>query len=300
MTAKAKSFFAYGFTTLRFLVVIAFTATALMANSSSVYAVTNPQTKSLGLQAEIPTNPPTTAATITFPSNGQIFTNLPIKVGGSCPADLLIKIFKNGIFGGSAQCANGSYSLTIDLFDGKNDLIARDYDALDQAGPDSSTVTVSYNQGGFNTTGPRVSLTSAYAKRGANPKEKLTWPITLSGGTSPYAVGVDWGDSNNDLISRSQVGDFNIEHTYDTPGIYTVIVKATDTNGNSAYLQLVAVGNGALSQTEQSSGNSVVTKTTVLWWPMLIAVAFVGFSFWLGGRFKLENLRREADKRIQY
>ena len=100
---------------------------------------------SVGIEGRISAPAPTTAATITIPRSGQAFTTLPVTVSGICPNGLLVKLFKNNVFAGSVQCNNGSYSMIIDLFDGQNDLVARVYDALDQAGPDSNIVTVSYS-----------------------------------------------------------------------------------------------------------------------------------------------------------
>src|SRR3954471_12928371 len=105
----------------------------------------NPQSGSVGLQGEIPGSPPTTGATITVPGNGQNFSTTPITVAGICPKGLLVEIFKNNVFGGSTECATGSFSLQVDLFDGRNDLVARVFDSLNQSGPDSATVSVNYN-----------------------------------------------------------------------------------------------------------------------------------------------------------
>jgi len=54
--------------------------------------------------------------------SGQSFTTLPITVSGLCPSGLLIKVFDNNIFAGSAECSSGSYELKIGLFDGTNSL----------------------------------------------------------------------------------------------------------------------------------------------------------------------------------
>lgn len=264
------------------------------------FAVTE-DTRAVGLQAEIPANPPTVPATITVPSNGQRFTALPINVSGLCSGEVLVKLFKNGVFAGSAQCNNGTYTITIDLFNSQNDLIARVYDALDQTGPDSATITVYFDQGGFNSSGPRISLTSAFAKRGANPKQTINWPINLSGGTGPYAISVDWGDGNTQLISRSNPGEFNLSHQYSSPSTNTIIIKATDANGASAFLQVVGVANGALAQDNQGDSSSTQSaKVVIMWWPVAVAFVLVIVSFWLGGSYRVEGLRRQAEKRIQY
>lgn len=264
-------------------------------------APTDPQQQSsVGLEGVIPTNPPTVGATITFPTNGQTFTTLPINVTGICPDGLLIKLFKNEVFAGSAQCNNGSYSITIDLFNGVNELVARVYDALDQAGPDSNKVSVNFSDPNFGLIGTRISITSNFAKRGANPGETLTWPLILSGGTPPYAISVDWGDGKTDLLSRAFGGSFDISHIYDSPGVYNILVKVSDSTGASAFLQVVGVANGSLGQDNSGSKDGTVIRTVIIWWPMIIAAFLIIISFWLGRKDQLRSLRKEAERRTQY
>jgi hypothetical protein len=252
-------------------------------------------TGTLGIEGEIPSNPPTNAAGISIPRNGQVFTSTPITVSGTCNKDYLVEIFKNNVFAGSAICKGGSYSMQIDLFDGLNDIIARQYDSLNQAGPDSATTTVTFNNTIANS-GTRPTITSAFAKRGADPGDALSWPITLSGGTAPYATSVDWGDkSTEELISRSTPGQFSIQHVYAQSGIYNVTVKVTDANGASAFLQVVGISNGPIQQTSSSSGGPITppTKTTkvIIWWPMLALLSLVVVAFWLGKRHQLATIR---------
>ena len=274
---------------------------AVLLVAPAVYAQSqNPQDGAIGVQGRLSAPPPTVGATISFPSNGQGFNTLPVTVSGICPNDLLVKIFKNNVFAGSVMCANGSYSLVIDLFNGQNELVARVYDALDQAGPDSNVVTVVYTDSRSGTAS-RVSLTSNFAKRGANPSETLVWPIILSGGNGPYAISVDWGDGKTpDLISRPFPGTFDIEHVYDSPGIYNIIVKATDANGGVAFLQLVGVANGALSQ---DSGGQAATdsgaaqaQTTILWQPAALLIPLILFTFWLGKKYELKMLKKRIEQ----
>jgi hypothetical protein len=264
--------------------------------SVNALAVDNPQSSSVGVQGRIPSPAPTTGATISFPKNGQVFNEVPITVTGICPNGLLVKLFKNNVFSGSAQCTKGNFSIITDLFIGQNDLVARVYDALDQAGPDSNTVSVTFvdtHQG----AGSRVTLTTNYAKRGANPGETLTWPISLSGGTGPYAVSADWGDGKAaDLISQEFAGNLTLSHIYDSPGVYNIIVKATDKNGTAAFLQLVGVGNGPLSQEEAQANKQIVTITKILWWPAAAMVPFLFITFWLGRRFELYALRKKIER----
>jgi hypothetical protein len=255
---------------------------------------------SVGIEGRISSPPPSQAATISIPTNGQSFTSLPVTVSGLCTGDVLVKLFKNNVFAGSAQCTNGSYSLIIDLFSGQNDLVARVFDALDQSGPDSNTVTVTYSDPRQGTPS-RVSLTSNFAKRGANPGQLLTWPIILSGGTGPYAISVDWGDGKTpDLISQTFPGTFNIQHTYDNPGVYNIIVKATDKDGGTAFLQLVGVANGPLSQsntgTSDDGKGTATPAPRILWQPAALMIPLIFSTFWLGKRYELRVIRKKIER----
>ena len=264
----------------------------------SAYAASS--SDSVGVTGTISAPPPTTGASITFPNNNQSFTTVPINVTGICPANLLVKIFKNNVFAGSVQCKNGSYTIQIDLFSGTNEIVARVYDELDQPGPDSNVVNVSFNdpKGG---AGSRVSLTSNYAKRGAFPGETLTWPVVISGGSGPYAVSVDWGDgTTSDLSSQPFPGAFNIKHVYKEAGVYNIIIKVVDRDGVSAFLQLVGIGNGPLSQITGSGTpasqpvNGVRTK--IVWQPSAIIFPFVISTFWLGKKYELHMLKRKISR----
>ena len=273
---------------------LAIAAVLFLAVMPKVRAAT--ESGSIGVEGKISAPPPATAATISVPVSGQSFTDLPINVSGICQNGLLVKLFKNNVFSGSVQCANNSFSLVIDLFSGQNELVARVYDDLDQAGPDSNLVTINFNDPNQGA-GTRVSLTSNYAKRGANPGQTLSWPIVLSGGNSPYAVSIDWGDGTPpELVSRQFPGSFDIEHVYESPGVYNIIVKAVDANKGTAFLQLVGVANGPLSQetnngTSGSDNGQSEPQIRVLWQPAAISIPFIISTFWLGRKYQLKTIK---------
>jgi hypothetical protein len=275
------------------LIIIAASLIAL-AGISSVRAAE--EDGSVGIEGKISAPPPTQAATISFPSNGQTITEVPITVTGLCPDDVTVRIYKNNVFAGAAPCVNGSYSVQIDLFAGRNELVARVFDDLDQKGPDSNRVVVNFPVEG-SSVGDRISLTSAFAKRGTNPGESLAWPVDLSGGDGPYAITADWGDGKEpDVLSQEFPGDFNIEHVYDNPGIYTVIIRAADTNDDVAFLQVIGVSNGEVTQIagEDLAGGQASTK--ILWQPALVFIPLLLSSFWLGKKHELHVLRKRLER----
>ncbi len=282
-------------------VLVAMSAMLPGASVGALGSQQNPQSQSLGLEATIAGAPPTQAATIGTPSNGQAFTATPITLSGLCKTGLLVKIFSNNVFVGSVTCANGSYSLKIDLFSGRNDLVARVYDALDQQGPDSNVVSVTFDDAQFAQFGTHVALSSSYARIGADPGATLTWPIIISGGRAPYALSVDWGDGNgSDLETVSFAGVTKVGHSYTQAGVYTIVVKATDGNSTSAYLQLVGVANGKISGAVGSGNSTTVIKSVALWQPLLAVIPLMLLAFWLGRRYELYAIRRsiEASREI--
>jgi hypothetical protein len=261
------------------------------------------QSDSVGVEGRISSPPPTQAATITTPSNGQVFTDTPITVAGLCKTGLLVKIFANNVFVGAVTCTNGSYSIKVDLFSGANDLVARVYDNLDQPGPDSKVIRVTFNDANYAQFGTRINLSSNYARRGANPGSQLDWPIILSGGTGPYAISVDWGDgSEPSLTTQEFAGDFTVSHIYASAGIYNVIVKASDKNGGTAYLQLVGIGNGDAKTSVNSGGGTTIINAgdsfieRYAWWLAFLVVLLAIISFWLGTRHELSSIRRRLER----
>jgi hypothetical protein len=164
-----------------FLLLLALPATLLMVVGVQAATLKNPNDggSGIGIQGKKTQPPPTQGATISLPPSGTAFTTLPITVTGICPQDLLVKLYKNGVFTGSQQCENGSFSIQTDLFNGQNDFVARVYDGLDQPGPDSNTVTYIYNTPAVSTVAPRVALNSNFASRGADPAA-VAAPVILA------------------------------------------------------------------------------------------------------------------------
>ena len=276
-------------------------AVFVMVVMSSVVSaqVENPQTGGVGLQGKISSPPPKNAPTISSPTNGQFLSSIPVEVRGICSGDLLVKLYKNNVFSGSDQCRGGSYSITIDLFSGRNELIARHVDELDQQGPDSNMVAITFNDGATRPNiSERITVTSVYARRGANPTQTLTWPILISGGTPPYAVSVDWGDgSAADVYSVTLPGEFTIKHVFAQAGVYRALIKVSDKNGNIGFLQLTAIANGEVKDAKVAGAiESGKTITKILWQPVVLAIPFVITTFYLGKKYEVTRIKQRLSK----
>lgn len=285
------------------LLVLALGFFAPQASAITPLPEPDPIPGSFGVEATKKQPAPTTGATISTPGDGASFTQSSLTVRGICPTGLLVQIFSNGVMVGSVMCENSSFSVDITLFAGVNELTAMVYDDLDQPGPVSNTVKVTYTDTNFTSFGQLVTLTSSYGRRSAAAGTPLTWPLQLSGGVGPYAFSIDWGDGSKlELKSQSLAGLVTIAHTYAKAGIYHLNITVTDSNGVSAFLQLVAVASGKVDTTANTAtknDNGGQGAIRVLWWPTALLFVLLVPTYWLGRRSQLVTIRskmlRERD-----
>jgi hypothetical protein len=286
---------------LAFLLVLA--AVLVLAYSLAAQAAppaVNPQSGSVGLTGRVNGPPPSTAATILAPSNGSHTSQIPITVSGSCPKSTFVEVDKNGVFGGAAQCQDdGTYSLLMDLFPGKNTLVARVSDALGQFGPDSNGIVVYYDAPSLSlpggTAGQQLFITTQDIVLGSSPGSAISRSATIVGGVAPFAVSWDFGDGSTALSSVSADGPISSNHTYADAGVYRVILRITDSAGNSAFMQTVTVVNGPTTAigTTGGSGKAAASGNLLAAWPILIIAGFMVLMFWFGERRQKRKDRKE-------
>ena len=355
---------------------------------------------------------PTSPAVITTLSDQQHTTEATVDVGGTCPAGTYVKVYRDDVFAGVSQCDSGAFHIQVSLSPGANKLQARDYNITDDEGPQSSAITVYYDnvtvtpqQPSQTPTSLSVSTIDAVQHRGdvitvvgnfptftglAPPFSKITvtvhsepiechtvatsygwwsctftqsldpglhlvevvavtpdgrvlrlppfyirvvagvqgvqrstppggpvaihttyryqthyqgelwdWDVSISGGTMPYKVVIDWGDGRTSNRDREESDPFTISHSYKDPGTYKPTIRVIDNNGTSdstAVLQLLAIvkpSNGApiVNATTPASG---ITNYMWLLWPTYLAIVLMVLSFWLG---ELEVARKLRSRR---
>jgi hypothetical protein len=249
----------------------------------------NPQEGSVGLSGVVPGEPPSQAPAINSPVDGQTFNETPIEVSGTCRSGLIVEIYTNDVFAGSTVCRdNNTFTIDTGLFFGENELRARVQDALGQEGPESDPVTVTYDPP-VSESGQQIDqqllIQSDVSFRGTPPGQPITFPVRLSGGQGPYAVSINWGDGDSNVISRTDTGNFDISHTYEQPGVYRIVIRATDDNDQTAFLQVTAAANGDIKAgvQDEDAPDTPAERVYVLW-PLYILAAMVPFAFWLGMR----------------
>ncbi|MGH7156869.1 MAG: hypothetical protein ACREGG_02040 [Candidatus Saccharimonadales bacterium] len=278
---------------LAFLLLVVGTAlVAYTVSASADTPYTGPGVGSVSLTGTVPSAPPKDGATITSPHDGQHFTSSPVTVSGTCPTDTLVEIYKNNIFAGSTPCdSSNNFSIQIDPLFGQNVLTAEVYDVLNQAGPVSQPVTIFYDyslQGAAPTSfldlsGSQLLLTTDAAFRGSFPNQQLNVPITVIGGTPPFAINVEWGDSTNQVVPTASDSTFNVTHAYTKPGTFKITLQGSDSKHLSVFLTVAAIINGkpdVLASTTTKTGG----KGLLFLWPVFAIAATALASFWIGER----------------
>lgn len=309
------------------LVMIMLCVGALLSSWTQVVTA---DSASYTVHASVPGPAPTVPATIDSPLSGVVFKNTPVTVTGTCPTGTYVEILRNNFSSGIALCsATGTYSLQIDLFNGVNLLLARDYSYTDQPGPDSGITTITYSPnnpvtGGGGTVSPTpysptnpnnvvpepLVLKAHYTFVGYYIGQPATWDIHIEGGSPPYAMSVEWGDGTTQLYSIKESRDVSIQHVYKKTGgyhgSYPVKITATDADGDQTYLQLLVIisakpktvaagstigGGGGIGQwlNEFNLGNTIGYI-----WSAYGLVFLMLLSFWLGERreyFVLQHRR---------
>lgn len=194
---------------------------------------------------------------------------------------------------------DGKFTILVDLVIGKNELTALPYNALDQVGPISPTVTVTLNQpaSGLGFSSELIIQSESYY-HGSEPGQEIVWPIEIVGGTAPYAVSVDWGDGSTDVVTRLAPGAFTVKHTYQKTGpgylgSFPLIIRAADAAGRTAYLQLTTIVNSSKADTNPAKAVANTISTQWLLWPLWVVLLLMVISFWLGERREKKIMQRQ-------
>lgn len=250
-----------------------------------------PQEGSIGLTGTVPEEPPEEAATITTPKNQERFDTTPVTVAGTCAGGTLVEVFKNDIFAGSVLCDdNDKFSMQIDLMFGKNVLVARVFNSLNQPGPDSNKVTVFYDAlppqseslSQLEFRDAQLLLNTDAIYRGLFPEKEFYIPIEILGGSPPYAVNVQWGDATNRVVPRHDNTPFKVNHEYPKPGTYQITLQASDAVERAAFLTVAAIVNGQPAVPASSDSSGATPNQLLILWPLYTSLLAIVFSFWLG------------------
>jgi hypothetical protein len=266
------------------------------------------------VSAPLPSGP----AVITSPGDGTHFTDVPITVAGTCPTDTYIKLYRNDFFSGTAICSSdGNFQLQTDLFPGANQLKARIFNLTDDEGSQPTVVTVYYDvpqppagssssSGGGTFSGYPSQPSSApfeisadYNYLGYEVGQNIEVGLSITGGTPPYALNVEWGDGTNNVISQKDAGKVILNHRYKSAGghtkdSFTVKITGSDSAGHQTFLQLFLIVKPSsvpnFVASNLPSGPKINKNWLIVAWPAYLVTFLMGVSFWLGEREEIIRL----------
>lgn len=268
------------------------------------------------------THPPLSEpAIITNPLDQARYTSPDISVKGTCPTNSYVKLYKNDLFNGSAQCLANTFEFTVTLGKNVNTLRVQAYNFSDEAGPVSSSITVFYAaltpSAAPNTAVPRPSFSPAntsdsplriiadYTYSVHKSEHPIQLNLALTGGAAPYAVAIDWNDGKITPIARQDTSAFTTDHVYaKKPRIHTYVIKiaVSDLHGNTDYIQLMTVVDGEEVVSKSGSTSQTLTPTNTVdrlqsllkyIWPVYIIVVLMVLCFYLGEREEYRILTRK-------
>ncbi len=260
---------------------------------------------------------PTIPAVITSPADQDRFTAVPITVSGTCQANQVIRLYRNGDFSGSVFCTgSGTFSIETDLSSGANTLIASTFNVTDDEGPASSPIMVYYDPPATPTPNPS-SPSSPPSGSGSliisvDPKlniyqlgQPLEWQLKVSNGTPSYTMKIDWGDGTTNTYTLREDGSADLRHVYDSlgdnNGQYVVKIRVTDKNGATVFLQVgilvrgpnIALATGGGATSGSFSDRPLYTRLQIAWFGWLFLLLAL-LSFWLGARWMHDRDERRG------
>lgn len=284
--------------------------------------LTSAETVTVGAIVQAP--PPTIGATITSPTDGVTIKNLnPTQVSGTCSPDTFVVAYNDGVLSSSTICTTaGVFSLTVQLHEGKNVLTARNFDAINQPGPSTASVLVTfipeeptkevaaptipqsplvipgvttgtaectdYQSTGTLTTGGEPHVAVVCVPRSVAVGEDRTIGVLVWGGQPPYALNFKWGaGSETTLVSLDKPGYKAVTARYASAGIYNINIQLTDHSAKTA------TGDSAIQVTGSATTQPFTQVVTSLlgsaWFetpvPLYLTAVGVTLGFWGGDIF---------------
>jgi hypothetical protein len=277
----------------------------------------------------VPGPAPTRGAEITSIQDKSTVTKPLLVVEGTCPSGTIVAIYNDGLSAGSTVCTTSdTFSITINLHLGMNVLQAQNYDSLNQPGPttaqvqvnfepDSTVVATEVNTAADITLDPslpdvlapppsdnpcyeqfdpeattELTLVVPCITRNVFIGQKIELPVHILGGFSPYALSVNWGDSDTaKLYSLPTSGRHALSYTYSTPLFKNITLNIADARGQSYQMStIVEVNNNTSAVTGATPLQNAVNNLSDFWFnasvPIYWAAVSLFLGFWVGDLFQ--------------
>jgi hypothetical protein len=196
------------------------------------------------VSAVVPAQLPAGAPVITSPANGDTLRSTTVTVQGTCPQAtpaIIIALHDSSTLLGSSACRpDKTFALPVSLGAGSHTLTAVVTSITGQQGASSTPITITVALADTFVPPPlSVNTDSSYILFG--PKTDAVWRGSFKGGTTPYTISINWGDTTLDRFTVTSSDPQTFTHRYDEMHSFDVKLVATDKKGASTQYHTAAV-----------------------------------------------------------
>lgn len=241
-----------------------------------------------GVYATVQAPVPTTSAVITTPDSGSTVQSRDTLVAGTCPIitpQVTVVLMVDGKLAGSAMCdGSNNFAMPVVLEAGAHTLVAQTYTTTQGQGPDSAPVQVTYRpakaalaQTAAPILAPAASFTVLETDRTA------AWEGTVTGGTAPYQMLIDWGDGKRNSYTITADSQ-HFTHHYGALRSYNARIAARDTTGQSVQQQYAVTSYASLANAPVAAAASTANPAPTLvagLYGLFLTVLSVSCIIWL-------------------
>jgi len=218
---------------------------------------------SVGATVAVPA--PTAPAGITSPANGTTETTGATLVAGNCPftsPQPVVIIRVDGTAAGSAICdTSNRFALPLSLSTGNHTLIAQAASITGGMGPASTAVYVHTPHGSVvPDDAPVITATNPFIYLGTG--NTAVWDGSITGGTPPYHVRIDWGDGTQDtqVLGAATHTLSHIYRAYTPHNIY--LTASSHDYFATAQYAVVTPTNAPVTDATDTDNQSLVNTST--------------------------------------
>lgn len=270
-------------TSYRSLAVVFVLAGIVMLATAAVQRTAADTLFSVGATVAAPV--PKAGAVISLPAADSTLTSADNLVAGSCPIaspQVAIVLLVDGAQAGSAMCdSNNDFSLPLRLSPGTHTLVAQSYTITGGKAPDSPPVQVTSQPAHATAPATGISLATTSPFTVLDGNLNTAWDGTITGGTPPYHLIVDWGDGKSGRYTITLASQ-HLTHTYPSLQSYNARVAVSDASGLSTQLQYATVAYTTPTPAAPvASSSPTLTPTVVGLYGLFVTVVSVSGIVWL-------------------
>jgi hypothetical protein len=238
--------------------------------------------------ATIPAPVPAGAPVITAPPDGTTIPTPAATISGTCPVidpAIIVALNDDTSFLGSQQCtSDGTFSIPVTLSPGAHHIIASVTTITGDTGESSQAITVTYAAPPATTTPISASRPAGGGKPATSvtqplllditsespfivfgPTADAVWNGSISGGTPPYRISIDWGDGTRQAFINRTSDKQSFSHHYTHLKTFRVTLQITDSAGQSITRTIAAISPATFNHPATGSGVITANSPQTMW-----------------------------------